>query len=359
MQSVSAEAVVIKQAELSHVTRQIQSLKKIIVDNQVQSANLQQQLKTAELEIGKLSGQVIHLTQALAAQQKILDTLAVTQQETQLKLKIQDDALAHQLRAAWQLGSQNQLKILLNQESLSAANRHLMYYKTMNEARAKLIMAIQQNLTLLQATLKASKAHQQTLKKLLAEKEYQQKRQQRILTLRQGLITALGSQTQSKQQQIDTLLANQQALQETITRLKQKEITLTGLPFNQLQRKLAWPVKGTFVTSYGSLTDGSNQRSYGTVIKAPTGTPVHAIYSGRVVFADWLRGFGLLIIINHGNQYMSLYGRNQAIYIKPGQIVRTGDVIAATGNSGGYNNSALYFEMRQNGTPINPAIWCR
>src|SRR5258708_1661268 len=101
MQSVSAETVVVKQTELSHVTRQIQSLKKIIVNNQAHSATLQQQLKTAELMIGKLSEQITHLTRELVVQQKILDKLAVTQQETQLKLKIQDDALAHQLRAAW------------------------------------------------------------------------------------------------------------------------------------------------------------------------------------------------------------------------------------------------------------------
>lgn len=360
MQSVSANTIVTtKQVELSHVNEQIRSLKKTIVQNKATSASLEQQLKTAELTLGQLGEQIIDLTRQLAAQQKMLDTLAATQQITALKLNIQQDALAHQLRAAWQLGSKNALKILLNQENPGTANRHWLYYKTLNEARTALIQDIQHNLALLQTTVLATKAHQQKLKKLLADKEWQQKRQQRMLRFRQQLITALGSQNQDKQQQIETLITNQNALQETISRLKQRDITLTGLSFNQLRNKLSWPVNGSLMTSYGSLTDNSSQRSNGIVIKAPMGTPVHAIYAGKVVFADWLRGFGLLIIINHGHQYMSLYARNQTAHVKPGQWVQTGDVIARTGNSGGYNNPGLYFEVRQNGTPVNPAVWCR
>ncbi|HSW93789.1 MAG TPA: peptidoglycan DD-metalloendopeptidase family protein [Gammaproteobacteria bacterium] len=360
MQSVSANTIVTtKQVELSHVNEQIRSLKKTIVQNKAASTSLEQQLKTTELTLGQLGEQITDLTKQLAAQQKMLDTLARTQQITELKLNIQQDALAHQLRAAWQPGSKNALKILLNQENPGTANRHRVYYKTLNEARAVLIRDIQHNLALLQTTVQATKAHQQKLKKLLADKEWQQKRQQRMLYRRQQLITALGSQNQDKQQQIETLITNQNALQDTISRLKQRDITLTGLSFNQLRNKLSWPVEGSLMTSYGSLTDNSSQRSNGIVIKAPMGTPVRAIYAGKVIFADWLRGFGLLIIINHGHQYMSLYARNEAAHVKPGQWVQTGDIIAKTGNSGGYNNPGLYFEVRQNGAPVNPAFWCR
>ncbi len=357
--SANAETLATKRGELSHVSGQIQSLKKSIEHNQTESVNLQLQLKNAEVAIGKSDAQISRLTKELAAQQKILNELALTEQTTELRLKVQNDALNAQLRAAYKLGTQNQLKILLNQENMNTANRHLLYYKTLNETREKLIADIQQNLVLLQATVKASSIHQQTLKKLLTEKQNQQKRQQRILILRQQVITALGLQTQDKQRQVDVLIANQKALQETIARLQQTEIAITGQPFNQLQNKLSWPVKGQFVTYFGSAEDGGARRATGMTIKTPSGTPVHAIYSGRVVFADWLRGFGLLVIINHGHQYMSLYGRNQTLYIKPGQLVRTGDVIAAAGNSGGYSNSGLYFEIRQNGTPVNPGIWCR
>ncbi len=356
---VNAETIAAKQAELSNVNGQIQSLEKTLVQTQSERNNLQQQLKTAEIAIGKLTEQITHLTNELTAQQKMLDDLTLTEQKTQLQLKIQQDALARQLRAAYQLGTQNQLKIIFNQENINAANRHLTYYKALNEARSQLITDMQQNLTLLQKTLHESQKHQRILKNLIAQKQYQQKHQQHALDKRQQLIMALGLQTQSKQQQIELLMTNQQLLQETISRLKQKDITLNGQSFNQLQGKLAWPVKGQFVTSFGSVVDQGALRSNGVLIRTPLGTPVHAIYGGKVIFADWLRGFGLLIIINHGHQYMSLYARNQAIYAKPGQSVQTGEVIATTGNSGGYQHPGLYFEVRQNGTPINPALWCR
>lgn len=357
--SVHAETITTKQAELSNVNGQIQTLQQTIAQNEKQRADLQQRLKVTELAIGKLSDQLNHLAQDLLLQQKAIAELNLTQQTTQLKLNAQNKALAEQLRAAYQLGAQNQLKIIFNQEDMNVANRHLHYFKALNEARAKLITDIEQNLILLDKTLKDSKIHQQTLKNLIAQKQRQQKYQQHALAVRQQLISTLGLQTENKQQQIELLVANQKTLQETIARLKQRDITITGQPFEQERGKLSWPVKGQLVTSFGSLLDEGALRSNGIVIKAPMGTPVHAVYSGKVIFADWLRGFGLLVIINHGHKFMSLYARNQAIYAKPGQTIQTGDVIATIGNSGGYPNPGLYFEVRQNGTPINPNYWCR
>lgn len=357
--TTNAATIETKQAQWLQVNSQIQSLKKNILQNQEQSANLQQQLQSVEITIGKYGEQIAELTKKLAAQQHALDELNEAQQNTQLTLKMQQTALAQQLRAAYQLGTQNPLKIMLNQEDSNTANRHLIYYKALNTTRIKLMLDIQHNLTLLEKIIQSTKSQQRLLKKLIAQKQQQQHQQQSVLKQRQQLLTALGLQTQTKQQQIELLLANQKMLQETITQLKQKEITINGRSFNQLHGKLSWPVKGQFAASYGSLLDVGNQHSNGVIIKAPLGTPVHAIYSGKVIFADWLRGFGLLVIINHGHNYMSLYGRNQTIYAKIGHYVHTGDVIAATGNSGGYDKSSLYFEVRQNATPVNPAIWCR
>jgi len=359
LQNATAEIVTTHQTQLENIQNEISHLKNNISAYQKQQANLQQQLKTTELTNSKLSAEITQLTQALTHQETILRELSATQKNTQARLDSQNTALAEQLRAAYKLGAQNHLKVMLNQEDMSAANRHLMYYKTLNETRAKLIGDIQQNLALLNQTIKESEAHQQTLKKLLAQKQRQQAKQQRILKLRQQLIAKLGLQTQSKQAQIESLIANQKTLQDTVTRLKQREFFTTEQPFDQLKTKLSWPVKGKFISSYGSLLDVGTQHSNGVLIQAPMGSPVHAVYSGRIIFADWLRGFGLLVIINHGHQYLSLYARNQTIYAKPGQYVRTGDVIAATGDSGGYEKPALYFEIREKGYPVNPKIWCR
>lgn len=358
IQAVGANSVETKKTALSEVNKEIQHLKNTIQQNQQQSTTLQQQLKIAELTISALNEQMTRLNHELIAQQKILNELTLTEQVTHAKLKMQNDALSELLRAAYQLGVHDPLKMIFNEENINASNRYIIYYKTLNEARAKLIMDIEQNLVVLQKTLEASKTHQRILKNAIAQKERQQIDQQHLLATRQQLMAALGLQTENKQRKIALLIANQKILQDTITHLAQQKTILTGQPFDQLKGRLSWPVNGPFAVSFGSNMNG-NLHSNGVEIKAPMGAPVHAIYSGKVVFADWLRGFGLLVIINHGDQYMSLYARNQAIYIKSGDLIKTGDIIAKTGNSGGYNYSGLYFEIRQQGVPIDPRIWCR
>ncbi len=348
-----------KKFELSRVNGQIQSLRETIVENQQRKATIEQQLKSTEIMLGKLGNQLTRLTRALKEEQQILASLKITQQKMLTKLELQDEALASQLRAAYKLGQMQHWKIMLNQQDLTSMNRHVTYYRYLNQSRMKLISQMKENLILLSESIRASGMHQKTLEYLVAQKQRQQTIQQRTLNLRQKLIAALGMETQTKQQQVDILVANQKALQETIAKLKVQSITINGQSFDQLQGKLTWPVRGPILSSFGSLLDDGSHRSMGVMLKSQPGTPVHAIYSGKVIFADWLRGYGLLVIINHGHSYMTLYGRNQAIYTKVGHYVKTGDVIASTGNSGGYSNASLYFEVRQNGSPVNPSTWCR
>ncbi len=127
---------------------------------------------------------------------------------------------------------------------------------------------------------------------------------------------------------------------------------------DQLRGKLHWPVRGPIMRHFGSSLGLGRQSFSGTLIKIPMGTPVHAIYQGKIIFANELRGFGLLVIVNHGDGFMSLYARNKKLYAKVGDRVKTGDVIALAGNIKDFARSALYFEIRQNGFPVNPASWC-
>lgn len=356
---VMAEPISSTKKQLSHVNHQIQSLQKTVQQNYHQQTGIQQQLKTAEITLSKLNTQILDLAQALMEEEQTLTNLKIIQEKTENKLSLQKEALAHQARAAYQLGKMQQWKIMLNQQEQNTVSRHMAYYHYLNESRLSLIDDIKKNLAILAETIQASKIHQRALKKLVAKKQLQQNQQQRFLALRQRLMTELGTQTKSTEQQIELLKANQKTLQETITKLQAQEIAINAQSFSKLQGKLTWPVDGKMMTSFGSLLDVGNQRSSGVVINAAPGTPVHSIYAGKVIFADWLRGFGLLIIINHGHNYMSLYARNRAIFAKVGQTVMAGDVIAATGNTGGYTNSSLYFEVRQNGTAVDPATWCR
>jgi septal ring factor EnvC (AmiA/AmiB activator) len=349
----------IKKHELSDVNARIDTLRQMILQNQHYQLNLQQQLKTTEIKFGRLSEDVSQLTKSLESEKHILLDVKITQEKTQATLQKQNIALANQFRAAYQLNVAQPLKIILNQQNPSSISRHVVYYRYLTQSRLQLIDDIKQNLSLLAKSINASTAHQQTLKKLVLKKQNQQDHLQRTLDLRTKIIDALGLQTKSKEQQMNSLTANQKNLQETIEKLKQQSITITGESFDKLRGKLFWPVKGTIMLSYGKELDVGKQRSSGVMIKAQPGTPVTAISSGKIIFADWLRGFGLLVIINHGNDYMSLYGRNRVIYAKVGQSVQKGDSIAAIGNSGGYEKSSLYFEIRKHGSPIDPHIWCK
>ena len=133
-----------------------------------------------------------------------------------------------------------------------------------------------------------------------------------------------------------------------------------GGPFASARGKLPWPVDGRLVARYGTPRGGDARTKWdGVLIGAPAGSQVRAVHGGRVVFADWLRGAGLLVILDHGNGYLSLYGHNQSLLRSAGDVVKAGDPIATVGNSGGQAASALYFAIRQNGRPSDPAQWCR
>jgi septal ring factor EnvC (AmiA/AmiB activator) len=350
----------VKKTELNQINGQIQQLQKTLAEDQQQQINLQQQLKTSEVAISQLSQQVNQFNVAFNQEQTQLLQLKKSQLEAQKKLAMHRDALSQQLRAAYQLGQSQSFKLLLNHQNPNTLSRHLAYYRYLSAARLGLMSDIKHTLKQLADNLNAINQHQQNLKLLLSQKQSQQNQQLQAQAQRQRLIDALNQSVQSKQQRINVLISNQKALTQLVTQLQaQPQLDLSNQSFQSLRNKLAWPVKGPIAANFGSPLDVGDQRLSGVVIQAPEGTPVHAVSPGKVIFSNWLRGFGLLIIINHGNNYMSLYARNHTLLAKVGDRVNLGDVIATTGSSGGFNKTGLYFEIRQNGTPINPSTWCR
>jgi septal ring factor EnvC (AmiA/AmiB activator) len=203
-----------------------------------------------------------------------------------------------------------------------------------------------------QAGLEALRSREQ--KSALRLEQEQEQRKAVLVTLRAGLGKKSG--------ELATLEHDEQRLQDLITSLQQ---VLTDIPpvagvYKSLQSakgNLSWPVAGRIHTAYGARPGKGKPKSRGVFVSAPDGTEVHAIYQGRVAFADWLRGFGLLLIIDHGNGYMSLYGHNRGLFMQPGDRVETGQTIAVVGNSGGGQRAGLYLELRKDGQPINPAPW--
>lgn len=168
---------------------------------------------------------------------------------------------------------------------------------------------------------------------------------------------------QTKDQQLNTLLANKQALEQLVTQLntpspKTPVYQQPSQPFVNMQGKLTWPTVGQITQRFGSSVDQTSVTSEGVFISAPQNQPVRAVYPGRVIFAGWLRGIGMLIILDHGNGYMTLYGHDHSLFKKVGDVVKAGDEIADVGFSGGDQKSGLYFQIRANGQPLNPETWC-
>lgn len=356
--AASVEHSHFKKIELTRINGQIEQLQQNIKQDQQQQFNLQQQLKIAETTISQLSQQIASLNTLLHIEQTKINSLKKEQLTFQKKLSEQRTAIALQLGAAYQLGQSQTLKVILNHKDPNTLSRHLTYYRYLSEARIELISQIRQTLGQLNNNVHEIDEHQQNLKSLLAEKQNQQSQQVQAQQQRQKLISSLSDSVQSKQQQINVLLSNQKALHQLVSKLKIEDIG-SSESFSHLRYKLRWPVKGPITAHFGSQLDVGNQHLNGVIIKAQEGTPVRAIQAGKVVFSNWLRGFGMLVILNHSDNYMSLYARNQSIFVKVGDEVKTGDVIATTGSSGGFNKPGLYFEIRQNGQPINPSYWCR
>jgi septal ring factor EnvC (AmiA/AmiB activator) len=359
--TINANSIESKKTALQHLSGQIQKLQKTLNHERQEDVDLHQQLQTTEITLATLNQEVAHISELQTSELQELTRLQKHQQQEQAKLLRQHEALAQEVRAAYQLGKLSEVKILLNQEDPNTLSRHLGYYRYLTLQRVELINAAKQTLLSLNQTVHDISEHQQDLNSLLTQKQEQQKKQESIQKLRQRLIAELNQEVQTKEQQLATLIANQKGLEETLDQIHTQSINIVTAyqPFSRLQGKLEWPVSGSIIGSFGSSLDLGDQHLSGVIIKAPLGTPVHVVSAGKVVFANWLRGFGLLVIVDHGNGYMSLYGRNQTLYAKTGSKVKSGDLIAAIGNTGGYETSSLYFEIRQNGIPVNPSLWCR
>ncbi len=340
-----------KKAELLRVTGKIQKIQSTLNDAQQKQSNYQSQLQTSEMKINLLTQKITALTLQLGSEQATLDTLKKRQQLLILRLTKQQNIVADHLRMSYQLGQMQALKTLLNPDNINTLSRHVYYYQYLNRSHLQKMADIKKMLETYHDTVVAIEQHADAQKKLLQQIQEQRDEQLDAQSSRQQVLVLLNEETLVKQQELTSLTANQKTLEDMLNSMVAEAQLPSTHPFNQLRGKLKWPVDGFHAT-------GPDPHQKGLIIPAPEGTPVHAIAAGKIVFANWLRGFGLLIIINHGDGYMSLYARNQALFAQAGQIIKARDVIAALGDSGGYNSPSLYFEIRHQGTLLDSKKWC-
>lgn len=360
-----------KSAELKQLNDQIAQLQKTIQQDQGHKTELSQQYQKNLAQLVVLQKRVIELNRELSKKQAALTTLQKNQISNQQHLTEQNQLLAEQAHAAYFL-MRNEL-YTPQQINQDAQQRYLAYFHNLIPARIDVINQHKQTASELQ-----SKQHQVVKQKVALQTTLtqQQKTQQQLDAAKknqQKALSQLSTQLQTKSETLKKLIANRRALEQLIKSLEKAEKARqqqrrlptgwqplpSGAPFTQVQGKLSWPTAGNLATHFGSSIDQSELKYNGVLISAPTGQSVRAIYQGRVVFANLLQGLGLLIIIDHGNGYLSLYGHNQTLYKKVGDVVKAGDMIATTGNSNGQGPSGVYFEIRHNSQPLNPERWCR
>jgi septal ring factor EnvC (AmiA/AmiB activator) len=320
-------------------------------------------LREKETEVAVVAREVHALDDKLEGQQIELDKLTAQRGKLELALKSQRDALAALLRSAYALGHDEELKLLLQQDDVAAIARVLAYNRYFQRSRIgridqlsedlKQLADVQESIRRKTADLAATRAAQSTeAAKLETER-----------TQRATLLDELDAKLKEQGARVAALGKNEKSLGELIEKLRDvfADIPrqLSGAePFPSMRGRLAWPLAGKVVTAFGAA-DESGRRSSGLLVAAKTGTAVHAVSHGRVAFADWLRGYGLMIIVDHGDGYLSLYGCNETLLKDVGDWVNAGETIATSGASGGQKTAGLYFELRTKGQAVDPRGWLR
>lgn len=346
--------------QLDTLQKQIRSVQEIINNRRGEHRRQQRALQEIEQAVAAVHRNIARLE---ARNRELFGELeSLSQREAELFSAIakQREHIGRDLANAYRLGREEPLKLLLNLEDPHELSRSMRYYDYFLDARRQRIERFQGTLNELAEVRNAMGERQRALEEQrqhMAEEESQLREQ---LVLRQQTLESLQSEIarhdgeltelQTQQEELERLI---RTIQEAITRLSPTE---EQQPFVQRRGKLPWPTEGELKHRFGNRRSASLNWD-GWLIRAEEGKPVRAVHGGRVVFSDYLRGHGLLIIIDHGHEYLSLYAHNQVLLKEIGEWIHAGEVVARVGNSGGLEHSSLYFELRHRGKPTNPAPW--
>lgn len=391
-----------KQA-LSELQQRLESLKKELDTSQEAHKDAADALKESERAISEANKKLYEINRQQQETKKTLETLAAQSSQTNLTLTQQQKLLSGQLYQQYLHGQQSYVQMILQSERPSEVARDVHYYTYIAKARAELIQKMQGNLA------KITKLNEETADALkqvaeLKQKQLDERRElQAQKQLKSKVVKSLSRQIATQRGEIKKLRRDEKRLSQLVERLakivpakSKPRITKNTTPKNSgsspdntveqntsqnttvvasndvlpsndfgganfaaLKGKLRLPVRGDVTNRFGASREDSGISWKGLFIKANEGAEVKSVASGRIVFADWLRGFGNLVIVDHGDGYMSLYGNNQAILKQTGAVVHGGDTIASVGNSGGNESYGVYYELRRQSKPFDPMSWSR
>jgi len=351
------------QDKLEKLQKSISKIQKHLKGSKKQRSDVITDLKTLESEISKNSLKLNQLKKDLSKVRKHKLKLENELQQLDKQLRAQRAILSEQMRSAYSMGHQQNLKMLLNQQDPAEVGRAQAYFNYFNRARTQQISGFLKSIEQKKQAESALKQALNTQNKLLKTQKDKTRKRQKQRLQRKKLLAELSDKIKNQESTLSSLEDSRGRIENLLKSLGELLADIPtspseNKPFKSLKGKLPWPVKGRFLGRFGQSKHFGGLKWNGVRIKAKYGTPVRAVSYGRVAFSDWLQGFGFITIIDHGDGYMSLYGNSETLFKQAGDWVSAGEVIASAGDSGGQPQSGVYFEIRSRGKPINPSKWC-
>ena len=350
--------------KLKDIQNRLENVNAEIEKSKDQVKEFQSELKKNELMAAKISEQLENIQNNILKKKDNLERLKIKKKDSQKIIDIEKKILISQIKTMYKIGKYDYVKLLLNQQNVSEITRAIAYYDYDNYARSKRIKKLKNTLidiekiqlTILDQTSRLESLNTTHKSKLDKFNKYRGDRLK--------FITEINKHIDRQGVELLLLKENEHELVKLLNKLnvhkKNKTDTLKkGFSFSSKKGELIWPINGKLLKKYGEKKKKTGLKWRGVLIESVQGSHVSAVSQGKIVFADWFRNFGLLIIIDHENDYLSLYGHNQRLLKSIGDFVLTGEKIATVGDSGGQKNSALYFEIRKGKKTLNPSLWCK
>jgi len=371
--AAESDAVAGQQEELENLRQRIATMQRNMDRTNESKSEAADALRESEHAISEGNRKLAALATEQRAADLKLNELQSQQQQLAGSMSSQQVLLGRLLYQQYLGGQQAYAKLLLNNQNPNQVARDLQYYRYIARDRAGWLNTLRANLHKVTSLGKETREQRAALAALQQEQKSQQQALQQKKHERQQTLVRISQQLRGQRREIHRLQHDENRLSQLVEKItemlaqpkakplfrndKLPDNRYDGKPFRQLKGKLAFPVKGDITNRFGATRPDSTVVWKGIFVRATTGQTVKTIAAGRVVFADWLRGFGNLLIVDHGKGYMSLYGNNETLYKQVGDELRGGDTIATVGNSGGNEDSGLYFELRLESKPLDPLKW--
>lgn len=344
------------QAEIQTLEGDIEHLRTLLDSLNTQQASARSRIQQNNQSIQQLNSEIKALENRLQEGQGEVKKLVSRQQQLAAKSEARKAQAARSLRSLYQGLGESRVKLLLNQENPAAVSRQLVYLDYLQQAQRQAIDNYEQTVAELLAL--ESQQHQ-LIARLGREKSAIDQKKQTLVkqqARQQQLLAELGQRHRQGGRELKQLEQERERLDKVLATIIGRQQT-NAQPFKSRQGQLAWPVSGKVLFNFNDQNPETRLRWQGMFIAAEAGTTVSAVHDGRVIFANWLSGYGLLAIVDHGDQFLTLYAHNNAILKREGDTVLAGEPLAVSGESAAQQTDGVYFEVRHQGKPQNPAVW--